>query len=189
MIAEQHELHQRRWRALPTFFTGVVFLAGCAGVLAGCAGGGAKTPAGGDRQAGPAKPNGPMFAECAGLTPQEVAQKLGAASARVQFRNSVTCQWTVAGSMQASFTWYRGSPIGREESWEGKTRDDVQRITIRGYPGFLIHQQDQNLCELGADFGNDFIEWSVELGRRGSGQNDCEGTRQLAELTIDRAKQ
>jgi hypothetical protein len=187
MIAEQPELHKRRWRVLPMVVASAVFAAGCTGV-AGCTGGGAKTPSGGDGQAGPPKPNGPMFAECAGVTPQEVAQKLGATNARVQFRNSVTCQWTVGNSVQASFTWYRGSPIGREESWEGKTRDDVQRITIRGHPGFLIYQRDQNLCELGADFGNDFIEWSVELSRSGSGQHDCEGTRELAELSIDRAK-
>lgn len=160
-----------------------------AALLGGCSGGGSGGHAGADKTDGPAKPNGPMFAECAGLTPQEVAQKLGGGSASVEFRNSVACEWAVGSSAQASFTWYRGSPIGREESWEGKTRDDMQRITIRGYPGFLIYQPDQNLCELGADFGNDFIEWSIEFGMQRSGaQQPCEGTRQLAELSIDRAK-
>ncbi|MGL6235971.1 MAG: DUF3558 domain-containing protein [Segniliparus sp.] len=182
MIFDQSEPQRRRLRAIPVIFAGVV-------LAAGCTGGGAKSPSGHDGQTGQAKPDGPMFAECAGLTTQEVAEKLGAGNSRVEFRNSVTCQWIVGSSVQASFTWYRGSPIGREESWEGKTRDDVQHIAIRGYPGFLIYQPDQNLCELGADFGNDFIEWSIELGVQRSGaQQPCEGTRQLAELSIDRAK-
>ncbi|WP_244431580.1 DUF3558 domain-containing protein [Segniliparus rugosus] len=159
-------------------------------LVSGCSEDGAKKPADPNAPAGQAKPNGPMFAECAGLTPQEVAQKLGGANARVQFRNSVTCQWAIGGTKQASFTWYRGSPIGREESWEGKTRDGVKDISIRNYPGFLIYQatQGQALCELGVDFGNDFIEWSVELGALAPGQDRCEGTRQLAEMSIDRAK-
>lgn len=176
------------WRGLALLAASSLLAAGC-----GAVGVGGKSSAEGD-QPGQTKPNGPLFAECAGLAPEEIAQQLGATGARVQFRNSVTCAWVVQWSgmtaLQASFTWYRGSPIGREESWEGRTRDGVQHVTIRGYPGFSIYQAGVggSLCEIGVDFGNDFIEWSVELDRHNQAQQSCDGTRKLAELSLDRAK-
>jgi hypothetical protein len=170
---------KRRWRIAAVALVGSV-------LSAGCSNGGGEAPSGQNASNGPAKPNGPLFDECAGLSPEEVAQKLNASGARVQFRNSVSCQWIVGGSTVATFTMYRGSPIGRERQWEDRTRNDVKDITVRGHSAFLI--QMDGLCEIAVDFGNDFIEWSVELGRVVDNPGTCDSTRQLAELTIDRVQ-
>jgi len=83
-------------------------------------------------------------------------------------RNSVGCQWLVGGSILGphfSFTWYRGSPIGRERKTEELSRTSVEDITIDGHDGWIAIGEDPtvgaNLCEIGIQFQDDFIEWSV----------------------------
>src|SRR6476469_10201683 len=61
-----------------------------------------------------------------------------------------------------SFTWYRGSPIGRERKTEELSRNSVDDINIEGHDGFIAAGQDPtlgaNLCEIAIQYNDDFIE-------------------------------
>ena len=55
-------------------------------------------------------------------------------------KNSVGCQWLAGGGILGphfSFTWYRGSPIGRERKTEELSRTSVEDINIEGHDGFI----------------------------------------------------
>ncbi len=55
-------------------------------------------------------------------------------------KTSVGCQWLVGGGILGphfSFTWYRGSPIGRERKTEELSRASVEDINIEGHDGFI----------------------------------------------------
>ncbi len=70
-----------------------------------------------------------------------------------------------------SFTWYRGSPIGRERKTEELSRTSVEDINIEGHSGFIAVGTDptlggDNLCEVGIQFNDDFIEWSVSFAEK-----------------------
>jgi hypothetical protein len=72
--------------------------------------------------------HGPMFPECGGVTDQTVAQQTRVTGLVNTARNSVGCQWLAGGGILGphfSFTWYRGSPIGRERKTEELSRANV----------------------------------------------------------------
>ena len=80
------------------------------------------------------------------------------------------CQWLAGGGILGphfSFTWYRGSPIGRERKTEELSRASVEDINIEGHGGFIAVGEDptlgDNLCEVGIQFQDDFIEWSISF--------------------------
>ena len=55
-------------------------------------------------------------------------------------KNSVGCQWLAGGGILGphfSFTWFRGSPIGRERKTEELSRTSVEDINIEGHDGFI----------------------------------------------------
>ena len=61
--------------------------------------------------------HGPMFQECGGLSDQALAEQTRVTGLVKTAVNSVGCQWLAGGGILGphfSFTWYRGSPIGRE---------------------------------------------------------------------------
>lgn len=112
--------------------------------------------------------HGPFFPECGGIS-DEVVEQLTQTSRLVNTaKNSTGCQWLVDGSVNGphfSFTWFRGSPIARERKVEELSRTKVEDITIEGHSGFIASNIDPQLgnilCEIGIQFGDDFIEWSV----------------------------
>jgi hypothetical protein len=61
--------------------------------------------------------HGPSFPQCGGVT-DETVNKLTQINGLVNTaKNSVGCQWLAGGGILGphfSFSWYRGSPIGRE---------------------------------------------------------------------------
>jgi len=129
-------------------------------------------PAGPDvpQAAGPGESatHGPFFPECGGISDQEIISQTRVPGLVNTAKNSVGCQWLTGGSIlgpHISFTWFRGSPIGRERKTEELTRTSVEDVDIEGHDGFIAVGDDPtlgtNLCEIGIQFQDDFIEWSI----------------------------
>ncbi|WP_159441869.1 DUF3558 domain-containing protein [Williamsia sterculiae] len=138
--------------------------------------------------------SGPFFGHCGNITSQEVTTISGLPGLTNTVNNSSGCEWTsgdVTGP-HLSFNWYRGSPIGRERSTEQLSRPTVKDISVGGAPGFLA--SDLGICEIGIDFGADFVEWSLSTGTT-SGQQPlrttdqlCDSATQLSTLTVQRGQ-
>jgi hypothetical protein len=117
--------------------------------------------------------HGPFFPECGGISDQEVISQTRVPGLVNTAKTSVGCQWLSGGSILGphfSFTWFRGSPIGRERKTEELTRLSVEDINIEGHDGFIALGDDPilgtNLCEIGIQFDDDFIEWSVSYSEK-----------------------
>lgn len=104
-------------------------------------------------------------------------------------RNGVGCQWEVAGSSgpSVSFSWYRGSPIGRERAGSDLLGRPAADITIGGHQGFIASTAG-SLCELGIAFGGDFVHWSITYGLLPPTADPCTVARDLMEKTVSRAQ-
>ena len=138
--------------------------------------------------------HGPFFPECGGVTDQTIAQQTRVTGLVNTARNSVGCQWLQGGGILGphfSFTWYRGSPIGRERKTEELSRASVNDINIEGHGGFIALGQDptigNNLCEVGIQFQDDFIEWSISFSQQPF-PDPCDVAKELARQSIVNAK-
>lgn len=114
--------------------------------------------------------HGPFFPECGGVSDATVGQLTQIPGLVNTAKNSTGCQWLQNGGISGphfSFTWFRGSPIGRERVTEERSRTSVEDINIEGHDGFIAANVDPTvgniLCEIGIQFGDDFIEWSVSF--------------------------
>lgn len=166
-------------------------------LISGCSS--SDTP--GPQQDGPSAPapagnaeHGPMFPECGGVADQTVQQLTQVVGLVNTAKNSVGCQWLVNGGIVGpsfSFTWFRGSPIGRERKTEELSRTSVNDITIEGRSGFIAVGTDptlgDNLCEIGIQFDDDFIEWSVSFASEGF-PPPCDVAKELTAESIRNAK-
>ena len=171
-------------------------------VVAGCSGGDkSDQPNGNEPNAtAPAQTKskgveGPMFSECGGVSDQAMMQLTKVVGLVGTAKNSVGCVWLRGGSIVGphfSFNWYRGSPIGRERATEERTRPSVEDIEIAGYKGFIATNGYPGtvtpLCEIGMDFGNDFIEWSINFEPGSGAPDSCDVAKQLTETSIKAAK-
>ncbi len=117
--------------------------------------------------------HGPTFPECGGITDQVMAEQTRVTGLVKTAVNTVGCQWLAGGGILGphfSFTWFRGSPIGRERKTEELSRTSVDDITIEGHSGFIAVGTDpmlgDNLCEIAIQFDDDFIEWSVSFAEK-----------------------
>jgi hypothetical protein len=117
--------------------------------------------------------HGPMFGECGDVSDQTMAEQTGVTGLVKTAVNSVGCQWLAGGGIVGphfSFTWYRGSPIGRERKTEELSRTSVEDISIEGHDGWVAVGTDpmlgDNLCEIAIGFNDDFIEWSVSFAQK-----------------------
>ena len=117
--------------------------------------------------------HGPFFPQCGGITDQTVAQLTQVTGLVNTAQNSVGCQWLAGGGILGphfSFSWYRGSPIGRERKTEELSRSSVEDINIDGHGGFIAVGNEptlgDSLCEIGIQFQDDFIEWSVSFTQK-----------------------
>jgi hypothetical protein len=138
--------------------------------------------------------HGPFFPECGGISDQTIAQVTGVPGLVTTARNSVGCQWLAGGSIigpHFSFTWYRGSPIGRERKTEELSRASVEDITLDGHDGWIAIGTDptlgNNLCEIGIQFDDDFIEWSVSYTNKPF-PDPCDIAKELTHQSIAAAK-
>lgn len=145
----------------------------------------------------PTAPNashGPLFPECGGITDQTVEELTQVTGLVNTAKNSVGCQWLAGGGIMGphfSFTWYRGSPIGRERKTEELSRTSVEDINIDGHGGFIAVGTDptlgDNLCEIGIQFQDDFIEWSVSFAEPNF-PPACDVAKELTRQSIANSK-
>ncbi len=138
--------------------------------------------------------HGPMFPECGGVSDQVIAQQTRVNGLVKTAANSVGCQWLAGGGILGphfSFTWYRGSPIGRERKTEELTRASVEDINIEGHDGWVAVGTDpmlgDNLCEIAIGFDDDFIEWSVSFAQKPF-PPACDVAKELTRQSIVNAK-
>lgn len=138
--------------------------------------------------------HGPSFPQCGGVT-DETVNKLTQINGLVNTaKNSVGCQWLAGGGILGphfSFSWYRGSPIGRERKTEELSRTSVEDINISGHGGFIAVGADpqlgDSLCEVGIQFNDDFFEWSVNFNQKPF-PDACNIAKELARQTIANGK-
>lgn len=138
--------------------------------------------------------HGPFFPECGGITDQMIAEKTQLTGLVNTAKTSVGCQWLAGGQITGphfSFNWYRGSPIGRERKTEELTRTSVKDVNIEGHDGFIAYSDSPvlgiSLCEVGIQFDDDFIEWSVSFDRKPY-PDACQVVQELTRQSIVNAK-
>ncbi|MDT5349144.1 MAG: hypothetical protein QOH91_2431 [Mycobacterium sp.] len=164
--------------------------------IAGCSGSGddksggstASTPGGAEGK------HGPFFPQCGGISDQAVAELTKVSGLMNTAKNSVGCQWLAGGGITGphfSFSWYRGSPIGRERKTEELSRASVEDININGHGGFIAIGNEPNLgdslCEVGIQFQDDFIEWSISFSQKPF-PPPCDIAKELARQSIAKSK-
>ena len=138
--------------------------------------------------------HGPDFPECGGISDQTMSQLTEVVGLVNTARTSVGCQWLAGGGIVGphfSFTHFRGSPIGRERKTEELSRASVEDISIEGQNGFIAIGEDlvlgPSLCEIGIQFDDDFIEWSVSFAQKPY-PDACEVAKELTRQSIVNAK-
>ena len=161
---------------------------GLALLAAGCTGR-PGTPTG-PPPAGPvAGGHGPNFPLCGGIDDQTVAELIGRPGLSDAGKNSAGCEWHPPSGRYASpqivFSWYRGSPMGRERTISESMGQQITDITIDGHAGFtgLFRDGDAVLCEVVVGFGDDFIEWSINVNG-GPVSDVCGIAEELARRSI-----
>jgi hypothetical protein len=170
--------------------TVIPLLAACSGgsdQATGPSGSSAPAPAGSSK-------HGPMFPECGGISDETMAQLTKINGLVNTAKTSVGCQWLLGGGILGphfSFNWYRGSPIGRERKTEELSRTSVEDINIEGHGGFIALNDDPqlgpSLCEIGIQFDDDFIEWSVNFTEKPF-PDACDVAKELARQSIVNSK-
>lgn len=173
----------RMRRLAPVVIAAAVSIAGCGGASdTGSENTGASENTGSSEVYEP----GPFFGECGSVTDAEVESAFAAGPFTQVTRNSVGCQWETVGfgGPGVSFSWYRGSPIGRERAGSELIGRPAKDIAVDGNPGFEAEQG--GLCEIGVQFGADFIHWSITYSDRPVVRPPCEVGNELVELTVER---
>jgi Protein of unknown function (DUF3558) len=164
--------------------------------VAGCSGSGDHNP-GASSPSGPGSGeghHGPFFPICGGVSDQTVIEQTKFSGLVNTAKNSVGCQWLAGGGISGphfSFSWYRGSPIGRERKTEELSRASVEDININGHGGFIAVGNEPNLgdslCEIGIQFQDDFIEWSISFNQKPF-PPPCDIARELTRQSIANSK-
>lgn len=138
--------------------------------------------------------HGPFFPQCGGISDETVTSMTQITGLINTARNSVGCQWLAGGAIigpHFSFSWYRGSPIGRERKTEELSRSSVEDINISGHGGFIAIGNEptlgDSLCEVGIQFNDDFIEWSVSFSQKPF-PDPCNIAKELTRQSIANSK-
>ncbi|MFW0152042.1 DUF3558 domain-containing protein [Mycobacterium sp. smrl_JER01] len=136
--------------------------------------------------------HGPFFPECGGISDEEITRQTEVPGLVNTAKTSVGCQWLSGGSILGphfSFSWFRGSPIGRERKTMELSRTSVEDINIEGHDGFIGINESLdprvgvNLCEVGIQFDDDFIEWSISYSQPPY-PDPCEVAKELTRQSI-----
>lgn len=165
-------------------------------MLAGCSDSGSTEASSGESSATKTEQgsHGPSFPQCGGISDETVTNLTRVSGLVNTAQNSVGCQWLARGGIMGphfSFSWYRGSPIGRERKTEEVSRTSVEDINIDGHSGFIAvgtaPTMGDNLCEIGIQFKDDFIEWSVSFAQKPF-PDPCDVAKELTRQSIANAK-
>lgn len=129
---------------------------------------------------------GPFLGACGSVTADRVADVLPG-PALVEVRTGVGCDWRAPGTGEgASFTWYRGSPIGRERALVEATGRRVQELSIGDFDGYVARQGEGWICEVALGVEEDFFLWSVAGAY--PGVDLCAAATELATGTVEGAR-
>lgn len=137
---------------------------------------------------------GPDFGVCGSLTDDEVRSAFAVPSFAVVNRNSVGCVWETTGPTgpSVSFSWYRGSPIGRERASSeliGRPAEDIEIDGKQGFQAQYTNARGQvTLCESALQYGPDFIHMSVTYSDTTPTADACTVSTDLLELVASRAR-
>ncbi|GFG51541.1 hypothetical protein MAGR_29820 [Mycolicibacterium agri] len=138
--------------------------------------------------------HGPFFPQCGGISDETMTELTRVPGLVNTAKNSVGCQWLAGGGIVGphfSFSWYRGSPIGRERKTEELSRASVEDINIEGHDGFIAVGEDPilgtNLCEIGIQYDDDFIEWSISFAQKPF-PDPCDVAKEVTRQSIVNAK-
>lgn len=161
-----------------------------AGLLTACGSAGDAAPTREDDPAGhsefDAAVPGPFLGACGAATAAQIAAALPGPEL-VEVRTGVGCEWrapvTGAG---ASFTWYRGSPIGRERALVEATGRQVRDLEVGEFSGYVAHQTGGYICEVALGVEEDFFLWSV--AGEYPGVDLCQVATELAAGTVGGAR-
>ncbi len=133
---------------------------------------------------------GPSFPQCGGVSDRTVAELTRLSGLVNTAQNSVGCQWLMHGSIRGpyfSFSWYRSSPIGRERKTVEVNHPTVEDISLSGHNGFIAVGSEpalgDNLCEVGLQFGDDFIEWTAYFDHKPF-PDPCEVAKELTRQSV-----
>lgn len=187
--------HVRIWSTVVACLSSGALAVLLSGVVAGCSSSGSSS---GDHPATPPPPRvsplGPFFGECGSVSDTELQQAVGLSAFTSVFRNSVGCLWEDGaagmGGPVESFSWYRGSPIGREMAGSGLIGRTPDQIEVAGHHGFRgqMHQPGGDICEISIQYGDDFFEWSISYGDQTPPTDSCAAAMKLVNLTMSRTK-
>ncbi len=134
---------------------------------------------------------GLFFGECGGISSDELMALTGIRGVRLQERNSVGCRWE-SGFLgpHASFSWYRGSPIGRERAVVELSGRGVRDVSVDGPAGELsgFAGWGSFICEVSIQSNSDFFVWSVVFAEELSDDEMCRRVLALAEATVNSAE-
>ncbi|MGH3578090.1 MAG: DUF3558 domain-containing protein [Mycobacterium sp.] len=165
-------------------------------MVAACSDSGSNQPSS-TESSGPASAqghHGPFFPQCGGVSDETVTNLTKVSGLVNTAQNSVGCQWLAGGGILGphfSFSWYRGSPIGRERKTEELSRSSVEDINIDGHGGFIAIGNEptlgDSLCEIGIQFSDDFIEWSVSFNQKPF-PDPCDIAKELTRQSIANSK-
>ncbi len=155
--------------------------------LSACGGSDDGSGAAPTREAPKIAAEGPHFPECAGVSDEEITA-IFQLPTPVVTRNSVGCVWEIVGGPSVSFSWYRGSPIGREAAGSDRIGRPPDKIEIEGQPGFVGSLASASICEIGVQFGDDFVHWSVTYAASRPAADPCTVAKELAALSVKRRK-
>ena len=134
--------------------------------------------------------HGPMFPQCGGVSDETVNNLTKVTGLVNTAKNSVGCQWLAGGGILGphfSFSWYRGSPIGRERKTEELHGASVNDIDIDGHKGFVAVRADPKFsdyyCDIGIQYQDDFIDWSISVRKKPS-LDLCNVAKELSRQSI-----
>jgi hypothetical protein len=130
--------------------------------------------------------------ECNLVSDDEVSRAGGAGMFTKVVVSDAGCFWqenTMIGSFGAgmgiSTWWYRGSDMDTERTLERRAGRKLTETSIHGNRGF--EAADANACSMYIAKDSDVITWSIQTLNPSMLPDLCTITRQLAQLTQDRA--
>ena len=138
--------------------------------------------------------HGPLFPECGGVSDQTVTQLTEVAGLINTARNSAGCQWLQNGGIIGPALLVHVVPRqpDRPGAQDRRAVADQRRGHQHRRPQRLHRRRHDptmgdNLCEVGIQFQDDFIEWSISYNEKPF-PSPCDVAKELTRQSIANAK-